>query len=177
MKKLAVLLFVLAVGMLALAQDAPKAEVFGGYQYLSLDTKDSGIGRQSMHGFNADLGIHATKNLSVVADFGMGKKSIEGTDVKLYPILFGPRFAATSGKVTPFAEALFGFTHLSSPDAFLGSINKFTYAFGGGLDVDVSKSVAIRLAKFDYLGVRTGEAGVGTLNNIRLSTGIVFKIK
>jgi opacity protein-like surface antigen len=175
MKRIAVvLLFVLSVGMLATAQDATKASVFGGYQYFNIDTKDSGLGRQSANGFNADLAIHAAKNFAIVADFGAAFKTVLGEKFRVYPILFGPRIVASSGKVTPFAEALFGFTHISVSGV---SENKFTYAFGGGLDVDVHKNVAVRLAKFDYVGVRTGEAGIGTLNNFRLATGIVFKIK
>ncbi len=198
MKRLAVVLFVLSITMLVCAQDAPKAEVFGGYQFTSFDSKDAftvfgASGRQSLHGFNADFGLNLRKNISVVADFGTGFKTIPTTielvpvdvKVKLYPILFGPRFSVRSGKVTPFAEALAGFAHLSLGASALGtsyseSRNKFAMAFGGGLDVNATDRIAIRLAKFDYLMVRFTEnvGGVDlseTLNNLRLSTGIVFK--
>ncbi len=188
MKRIVVLFAVVLLATVAFAQNAPKAELFGGYQFTSVDGNNLGIGdRQSMHGFNVDFGYRAAKNVSLVADFGLASKSysetIEGTTatakVKMYPFLFGPRFSTTKGKVTPFAEVLFGIAHvsLSAEATGLGTIsdsrNKFSYAFGGGLDVNANDKIAIRLAKFDYVGVRGG-SDFNNLNNFRLATGIVF---
>ncbi len=182
MKRIAVVLAVLALATVAFAQDASKAQVFGGYQFLSLDG-GAGGSRTSVHGLDFDAAFRAAKNVSVVADFGMGFKTVTenvgGTLVdvktKTIPILFGPRFVATSGKVSPFAEVLFGVAHLSGSVAGVSdSTNKFAYAFGGGLDYNANKNMSIRLAKFDYLGIRGGE-GVGSLNNLRYAAGVVFK--
>src|SRR5512146_119254 len=152
MKKLAVILFVLSVGLLAVAQDAPKAELFGGYQYTNVDF-GSGVDRQNFNGWNVDLALHAKPNFSLVADFGAAYKSetVGGVTAKarIYPILFGPRDSGGSGKVTPFAEALFGFSHITGSFTDVGSdsVNKFSMAFGGGVDVNASKNIAVRLAK------------------------------
>ncbi len=185
MKATAVFLLVLSLGVMAFAQDAPKAEVFGGYQFLSLDGQ--GGPRESLNGFNADLAFHAAPHVAIVGDFGLGFKTVSvdtgagivEAKLKMYPILFGPRFVANTGKISPFAEGLIGITHLAGSASFGGvsgggSVNKFSYAFGGGLDAQVNPNIAVRLAKVDYLLVRLGE-GAGTMKNFRLSTGIVFK--
>jgi opacity protein-like surface antigen len=196
MKRIAVVLAVLALATVAFAQDASKAEVFGGYQFLSLDGKASlnaSGGRDSLHGFNADVAFKAHKNVSLVGDFGFSFKSTSfdtGTEIldvktRMYPILFGPRFTAPSGKWTPFAEALIGISHGSfGASGVTMSENDFAMALGGGLDVKVANKVSVRLGKFDYLFVKgAGKMfdviGIGTmrenLNNLRFSTGLVFQ--
>ncbi len=197
MKRVALLCALVFLASVAFCQDTPKVAVFGGYQFTSFDGKggapELGIGnRQSLNGFNADVAFRAAKNLSVVADFGAGFKtmgiSYQGTNLdvkmKLYPILFGPRFSATKGKVTPFVETLFGVAHLNLGASAQGvtasqSYNKFALAFGGGVDVKVAKQVAVRVAKFDYLLVHftdnTGGVNISeNLNNLRVATGVVF---
>ena len=192
MKKIVILLAVILVAVAVVAQDSPKAEVFGGYAYTNVDTKDL-LGRQNLNGWDADVAFHATKNFSIVADISGAYKSesatvdgITGTaKLRAYNYVFGPRFSFNSKKVTPFVEALFGANHVTvsaeaaGTSASLGSTS-FAMALGGGLDVNANKHVAIRLAKFDYMlnRVNAGDLGVSAaenLNNFRFATGIVFK--
>lgn len=212
LKKTIVFLVVLLCASLAIAQEAPKAEVFGGYQYTNVDLKDLS-GRQNTNGWDADVAFHVTKNFSLVGDISGAYKTetidtsfvtpvgttqfatlnpratvstVEGK-VRLYNYLFGPRFSFSSGKVTPFVEALFGLTHTtisasaSGVTESIGS-NGFGMAIGGGLDYNASKRIAIRLAKFDYMlnQFKVNNTGLGVdvsenLNNFRYATGIVFK--
>lgn len=197
MRHVFVLLLFVAIAAIACAQDTPKVEVFGGYQFISADNKEAvpelGIGgRQSMHGFNADVAYRAMKHVSLVADFGAAYKSVPistggmNLDMRMrfYPILFGPRVSVTKGKVTPFAEALVGIGHISVGASVQGvsasqGYNKFAMAFGGGLDMKVANRMAVRVVKFDYLLVHfsdtTGGVSVSeNLNNLRLATGVVF---
>ncbi len=178
MRRLAVVLFLLCVATFAAAQ---KVDVFGGYQLTSMDSKFSGLDRQSFHGWNADLTAHITKNLGLVADFGAGYKTFSepstGIEAKtsMYPILFGPRVGINMGKVTPFVEGLFGFAHSKvEVSGVSASQNKWAMAFGGGLDFHVSNKVSLRLPKFDYLMVSSGDPTLGHFNNLRVATGIVF---
>jgi len=180
-KILTVILFVILCVGFAVAQDAPKAEVFGGYQLVSFDTKDLGVDRQILHGWDADVAFNPTKNLGIVADIsGVYKSEIEGVQVdgKLYNYLFGPRFSHRTEKVTVFGEALFGGGHLALGNNLVGSgsVNGFAMAFGGGFDINAGKHVAIRPVKFDYLYNRFSDSGVSeSFNNFRYSAGIVFK--
>lgn len=210
MKKIVILLAVILCTTSVIAQDAPKVEVFGGYAYTNVDTKGL-AGRQSLNGWDADVAFHATKNISIVGDISgayktetvdlglvvpvgtaqMGtpdpKATVTTVDAKLrvYNYLFGPRFSVNTGKITPFAEALFGIAHITVAADVAGvtgsiSSNGFGMALGGGLDYNASKNVSIRLAKFDYMLNRVSNSDLGftaseNLNNYRIATGIVFK--
>ncbi len=196
LKKITLVLLVVLFAAVAFAQDAPKAEVFGGYQYMSVDTKGLD-NRQSFNGWDADVAFHVKKSFSIVADISGAYKSETFNDsvlgnvtgkIRVYNYLFGPRFSANAGKVTPFAEALFGIGHITIGAEASGantsvSSNDFAMALGGGLDVNANKHFAIRLAKFDYVMNRinannlgdTGVSGSENLNNFRFATGVVFK--
>jgi opacity protein-like surface antigen len=180
-KNIALMLLIILCAAFAVAQDAPKAEVFGGYQFISLDTKNIGIDRQMLHGWDADVAFNPTKNLGIVADIsGVYKSEIQGVQVdgKLYNYLFGPRFSHRTDKVTVFGEALFGGGHVSGSNSFVGSgsLNGFAMAFGGGVDVNVGKHVAVRPVKFDYVYNRFSVSGVSeSFNNFRYAGGVVFK--
>ena len=187
-----VLLFVILCVGFAVAQDQPKVSVFGGYQYLNLDTK--GGDRLNFNGWDADVAFHATKNVSFVGDISGVYKSETMTDpvlgtvtgkLRLYNYLFGPRFSFGEGKVTPFAEALFGIGHatiggdVSGVSASLSS-NGFAMALGGGIDINANKHFAVRAVKFDYLMNHVSADSFGfsaseNLNNYRIATGVVFK--
>ncbi len=191
MKKITLVLLVVLFAAVAFAQDAPKAEVFGGYQFFSLDTKNFlDINRQSFQGWDADVAINFNKNFGVVADISGAYKSESATvgdvtaeaKLKLHNFLFGPRFSYRTKMVTPFAEALFGVGHASASGSATGfgnasgSLNGFAMAFGGGLDINAGKHVALRPAKFDYVLNRFSESGESVnLNNFRYAAGVVFK--
>jgi hypothetical protein len=101
-------------------------------------------------------------------------------DVRHYTYMFGPEFSYRgNSKVRPFAHALFGFSKVdvqkmnvdwtrldfyyqngnSSEYGYYyegnvaGSFSNtaFAMALGGGLDLNVNKQIAIRLAQIDYL--------------------------
>jgi opacity protein-like surface antigen len=82
------------------------------------------------------------------------------------------------GRVTPFGEVLFGVTHAGASIAGTsGSDNAFAMSLGGGLDCKLNHHFAIRPIKVDYLITRFPETGTSnqTQNNLRVSTGIVFR--
>jgi hypothetical protein len=87
----------------------------------------------------------------------------------VYNVLFGPRVYASFGKFRPFAEAMVGVGHVNANAA--GSDNSFSTGLGGGLDYRIIRPVAWRF-QADYL--HTSFFG-STQNNVRLSTGIVFR--
>ena len=153
------MIFAVVLGLLSLplvAQDFPKAEIFGGYQYSHFEP---GV---NANGWNASLAGNVNRWFGVAADFSGAYKS--GEHVHTY--MFGPVFSARSDKVTPFAHALFG-------GASGGGANAFAMAFGGGVDVKVADKVAFRLIQGDWL-VLSSE-GFTSKKNARISTGVVFR--
>ena len=169
-----VILAVLLVVACAAAQDAPRAEVFGGYQFFRADA--SGVGF-NLNGWNAAVSGYFNRYVGVTGDFSgsYGSPTVLGLGIstKLYTYMGGPvvRFPNNS-KITPFAHALFGGGRISGDVAGIGlSENGFTWAAGGGLDAKVSPHVSIRVAQFDFLQTRFVST---TQNNYRYSAGIVF---
>jgi opacity protein-like surface antigen len=173
LRKLALLSAVVSIfSFLAYAQEAPKAEIFGGYQYLRAKSGISGAPSFNFNGWNAAVSGFFTRNVGITADFSGNYGTVASVDTKIYSYLFGPtvRFP-NSSPVTPFARALFGGAHISAGSG-IGSDSGFAWAAGGGLDVNASSHVAIRLAQFDFLQSRISNL---TQNNFRYSAGIVFK--
>jgi opacity protein-like surface antigen len=168
---------VLLVSGGALAQDAPKAEVFAGYSYLRVNP-GSGINGINLNGWNASLAGNFNNWFGVVGDFSghYGTPAISGISVntKVHTYLFGPRISyRKNDRVTPFAHALFGGTHVRGSSFGVGiSENGFAMALGGGVDARINDHFAFRVVQADYLMTRiTGS----NQHNFRFSTGLVFR--
>jgi opacity protein-like surface antigen len=170
-------LVVISIG--AFAQDYPKAEVFGGYSYLYSDG-------ESLNGFKASVAANMHQNFGIAVDvsghyykegFSFGD-SFAGLTGDTYTIVAGPRFSSrTNSRVTPFAHVQAGMARTSGGVDVFGygvsdSETGFAMTAGGGVDVNVSKSIAIRVAQADFLMTRLGGE---TQKNFQYSAGIVFK--
>lgn len=86
--------------------------------------------------------------------------------------LIGPRASTSIGKYRPFVEFLLGASlQTDSGAGITTSDTSFATAFGGGVDYSLLKSVALR----DQIdSVRANLFGRSS-NDVRISTGIVFK--
>lgn len=169
-----VVCFVAVCSLITVAQDHPKAEIFGGYQYTNVS---DGTDRHNFNGWNAAVTAFPHKYVGLTADFSGAYGSPFSTDVKLHNFLFGPTFRFPLQKATPFAHALFGASHVNIDTDPSISDHAFSFAFGGGLDVSAGHRLGLRLAQLDYLGTRfrPGTFAPGTLNHFRYSTGLVLK--
>src|SRR5260370_36152412 len=88
------------------AQDYPKAEAFGGYQYIRLNP-----GGTNCQGVGGAVAGNVNNWLGVAGDFGYCKVTglPSGTSAHAVNYLFGPRVTfRASGPLTPFAHVLFG---------------------------------------------------------------------
>jgi hypothetical protein len=171
MRKVGLLLVLTALlAVPAMAQDEyPKAEIFGGFSYLNIDTKGTyGLDRQNAYGFQASVAGNFHKNIGIVGDFGGQYKSIEGVTAHAYEYLFGPRFNYRTEKANVFVHGLFGGASIGGGGE---SFNGYAMGIGGGVDVKVSDHVAIRVMQVDYLPTHILEAWE---HNFRLGVGIVF---
>jgi opacity protein-like surface antigen len=184
--KLKLLVSLLAVvslfGVSAYAQDTPKVDIFAGYSYLRENPSTAGVSSFSMNGGSASIAYNANNWLSGVADFGAyhnGNILGTGTSGTISTYLFGPRISyRRHERITPFGEVLFGVAHASASIAGTsGSDNAFAMSVGAGVDYKLGTHFAIRPVKVDYLMTRFNETGTGgqTQNNLRVSTGIVFR--
>lgn len=164
---------ILVVSLSAMAQDeteVPRVEIFGGYA--------NGGGSQ---GWNASIAGNVNKWFGVVADFGGQYSNVKEVDfqekIKSKTYLFGPQFSVRYKRVTPFVRVLVGGAAIKtnaveSGQTFSFSDSGFVVAGGGGLDVRVTRRIAIRAFQLDYMRTRFfGESQ----HNGRLSFGVVFR--
>lgn len=150
------------------SQEAAPSElhVFGGVSYYNADTAP----RRNLWGLQGNVDWNFHRHVGITVDLGgqFNSFSDAGT-IQAYEALFGPRFFVRRNKFTGFVNTLAGVTHIRGGR---GSGKTFALGFGGGLDVNVSDRVAVRLLKVDYIPARG--FGVWT-HEVRVGTGVVLK--
>jgi hypothetical protein len=160
MKKLiGVAMFLCVFSCLMMAQETPKPEVFGGYQFTSLHPS------WNANGWNGSANMYITRWFGVTGDFSGAYAS----GASLHSYTFGPVVSTHKGNFSPFAHGLFGGAHASS--AGVGA-SGMAMMFGGGVDMG-RKQMAVRLFQVDWMILRF--SGVTEKNNARVSTGILFR--
>jgi len=160
MKSLAAILgALLCVPSASAADDTPKAEVFGGFSVLSVDA-------QQGFGWQASVAGNLNKNVGILADLGGHYKF----HVSSYEYLFGPQFSVRGSRTTVFAHALFGGARLQGFDS---ATTGFAMGFGGGLDVNATRRIGIRVFQLDWIPSRF-EGGWQNRTG-RIGFGVVFK--
>jgi hypothetical protein len=166
---------ILLVGLLLLtvtasrAQDTPGAEVSASYSFLRFGVSN-GV---NQNGASISMAGNFNRWLGLAGDFGGYHKSEAGVTFNTYTYMGGPRFSyRNSSHVTPFAQVLVGGARGSlSGFGGSGSGNGFAYSVGGGVDLGVTKHLALR-PQLDYIGMRFSG---NTVNTVRGSFGIVFR--
>jgi len=186
MKKFVVLFIAVLLSTPLMAQDAPKAEVFGGYQYLHFgSSSDLGTSSgQGFNGWNAAGQFNFTKFAGVEGDFSGTYATISGVKTHVYTYTGGPVVFAYVGKIKPFVHVLFGGVRLTGTESGVSlTFSGYTAMAGGGVDVKVNKVLGVRLAQFDWVYYHFGSQTVGDVQfssisgskNVRISTGIVAR--
>jgi hypothetical protein len=184
----------LGVSLLAIlpvaAQPTPRVETTFNYSYIRFEP--NGLAPTfHANGGNFQLVYNFNNWLGLAGDFGgyrAGGLAGYGWDGTLANYLAGPRVSFLRGKrLNPFAQALFGGAWISSHEQvtaapvfanlrpLAGSTTKFGMLAGVGMDIRVSRHLAIRAFEADYFRtnlpnpVYTGE---NITTNIRLSAGL-----
>ena len=183
-------LLVFTVPEVAMGQRVQGIEIFGGYAYLREDLRSTyspfyltptRFGSNfPLNGWQASITENATDWLGITQEFGgfYGTQRLQGLDNHLstFSILSGPRLSYPRLKgITPFAHALFGYDQatVSLPGSDLSvTSSSYAMALGGGLDVKVSRRLALRVFQADYYMTRDFGS---TQNNFRFSAGVVFR--
>jgi hypothetical protein len=193
----------------AFAQDYPKVEIPVDYSYMRFNPENSGIIKSfSLNGGGGGITYNFSRWAGIEAEFeGYGSQTRTFTfpagsavcpvgctgnvQANLFTYNIGPVFKHHGKHFEPFIETLFGGAHSNAYGNLLKacqtscttsaspSNNAFDFILGGGIDVPVSKSIALRLAQFDYVLTRFGNsftAGNTNQSNFRYQAGIVFRL-
>jgi len=174
------------------ADDTPTAEVFGGVSFLHIDTM--GLNNQGLKsnyaGWDSEFQFNLNKILGITADIGgnYGRLVPDTPNSHTYTYAFGPTFSVRREHAVIFAHTLFGAnsTNIIS-NAGAGSSSSdsaFAMVFGGGLDVKLNRTFAIRLGQLDWIYTRHDLSLVNVnglqlkdhQNNIRYAGGIVINL-
>jgi hypothetical protein len=179
-------------------ENATRAIVFGGYSYLRNGSNGfNGWEGQGTFNFNRYLGVTADVSGASLSPFSFSFLGVSaGTSQHLNNYLFGPTVTGQLGRSAIFAHALFGEAHsslgagVSVPivggiSTGLTSANAFAMAFGGGIDIGLTRHLAIRAVQVDYIRTQFNSIDALTTglsssfgnrqNSFRYSTGIVFR--
>ncbi len=110
----------------------------------------------------------------IVADLGANRIDEQGVTGNVFTYLFGPRVSINhGGKLSPFVHGLFGGARLrATVSGTSNSINAFATALGGGLDINASPHIGIRIVQAEYLMTRFNST---TQNNIRVGAGLIIR--
>lgn len=197
-RSVCLLALLIAVAVVAPAQtrlpspaDHPKVEFSLGYSYNNLDGQEAR--RQHGHGGAASFNFNVHPNIGFALDLGAHFGDIEppgigalvtpGFDFKVYQALIGPRFTHRAEEASAFFHVLFGAvdTRMSggtqvpgaSGNPFLSGISHtdFAMAIGGGVDVNITRRVALRVFQLDWIPV----FGDPVRHDIRGSVGFTFR--
>jgi outer membrane immunogenic protein len=181
----------LALGLVAIpaaAQETPKVEIFGGYSYVRANLITRNGCCLNLQGGSGSVAFNANRWVGVVGEIGVyhtGNVMNTGLDLTVVSYLFGPRISYRGHeRLTPFAHVLVGGGHAggtlytgTSGSPGLGPNNAFAMAAGGGLDAKVSPRVAVRLFQVDYMLSKFLNGSNNRQNHLRVSAGIVFRLR
>src|SRR2546427_1052253 len=194
------LIFLLPAVVAAQEEAAPRATIFGGYsspRNRGTSSLKGGKGKETFT-FTRHFGITAdiNGNYRTLASFSLLPGVSITANQSVYNFLFGPTATTSFGRTSVFGHALFGQAlsnlggGISLPiiggiSSGVTSATAFAMAFGGGVDIGLSRHFAIRVAQVDYLRTNFSSAdalSTGLLSNInghqnsyRSSAGIVFR--
>ncbi|MBZ5504535.1 MAG: hypothetical protein LAO78_03510 [Acidobacteriia bacterium] len=192
----------LCLPFMAMAQNsndvATRGTIFGGYSLVRNNSNNfNGWNGQGTFNFTPHFGFTADVSgsyhtLASISGLGFSVSA----DQSLYNFLFGPTATAYFGKSSVFGHALFGAAHsklsagvsvpiLGGISAPITSATAFAMAFGGGVDIGLSRHFAIRAAQVDYLytnfnSIDALASGLSTTtgnhqNSFRYSGGVVWR--
>jgi Outer membrane protein beta-barrel domain len=185
---------VLLCSMPVFAQDAGPSEVVLNYSYIRGHANKSLVQPFNLNGAGGSYVFFFNNWLGLKADFdgygsttqhyatSEGNLSVSGN---LFTYMGGVEIKSRTMKFQPFGDLLFGGAHtnaignLAKAEGLTNrspSNNGFAMVVGGGIDLGVSRNVALRLGEFDYLLTRLGNNIVGTNNqsSFRFQAGVNF---
>lgn len=158
-KFIGVAILICMISALGMAQEPPKPEIYGGYQFTSTD------GGWHANGWNTAANLYITRWLGATADFS----GVYKDGANLYTYTFGPVVSTHKSSFSPYAHALFGGAHAGAGGL---SDSGMAMMFGGGVDFGKHKLV-LRAVQFDWMVLRF--SGVSDKNNMRVNTGILYR--
>lgn len=181
---------VLLLGLFAAAspikaqEQTSKLEAYGGYYYVHFNVNANvpGIAPSATYNGNGgggQLEYNANRWLGVGGDLGGygATSTVNGALVGgAFTYLFGPRVNFRHGKVTPFAQTLFGGIRTTDGIGQSWPENNFAMTAGGGIDFKVSRHVSVRPIQAEYFMTKIPDGLNNRQDNLRLGAGVALRL-
>jgi hypothetical protein len=171
MQRLIGLLWLCALASPVLAQDFPKAELFGGYQFGNVEI--NGTTRENVNGGLFSVSGNFSRRFALETEVGIYHEALGdgGGTANVYSYLAGPHINFRQHPRSQlFLHSLLGFDHAHGTDFGLPvSDTAIGAALGGGAEWRVSDRVGVRTS-LDYLLAHYSV----TQNNIRAVIGFSY---
>ncbi len=171
------------VGPIPPADLNPRLDLSAGYNHVLANappgvSDDFGLNRGT-----ASATFHFRPWLAATAQFTGGHASdisSLGQNLTLMTYTAGPRVLLPRGRFVPFGQALFGLAHGSdsyfpSGTGYTTSASSFAYSVGGGLDVNMSRHIAVRALDAQFLHTAFNNGSSNVQRHLVLGAGVVFK--
>ena len=180
---------------------AQRGELAGNYSFVVYNPAKNLAGQRDLSGGGGSVGLNLGEYVTMKAEFesyeattltyhvtapppGVNAGTFE-TKGDLFTYLFGPQFNGNTKKTRVFGEALFGGAHTNAYANFFkaagvtglsASNDGFALVAGGGVDIPISRRIAIRPLQFDYFLTRYEwkSLGINNQSNFRYQAGILY---
>jgi hypothetical protein len=152
----------------------PGIEIFGGYSHLSFQSGGLGFtSNTQMNGWDFAITVpHIVSGLGITAD-ASGDYTRE---LEQYNFMIGPQYGWDWKKLRFIGHILYGRarTRVRLPGSTFTEPSDLhrALAFGGEVDIPLSDRFSVRVVQADYL---VTSAFGGTQDNVRISTGLIFR--
>ena len=180
------LMMLLTAASAAAQTETPRFEIGGSYSLLRTSRVTGG--GFYLHGGSGSFAVNVNDWLGFVADGGHYRTDSigpSGFGLKITSLMFGPRATYRGFEhFNLFAQQLVGFGHAGGTlytlgfapgTAAPGPVNGFAMATGGGLDLNLTRSLAIRAVQGEWLYTTFPNGASNRQNYLRLAFGAVLR--
>jgi outer membrane protein with beta-barrel domain len=183
----------------AAGQNTDRGDISAGYQFVNVFPSNGADNHAFPGGWYADFSGNITRSVAAVAAIGGNYTALPTTethgtatvtysiDLRVHEFMGGVRLRSRGrSAVTPFGQVLVGAAELTAVGTTWASIEgqppyprgsdshvHFALQAGGGINVDLSKTLGVRVGA-DYLRVFSTDYLPADLNVFRLVTGLNF---
>ena len=176
----------------AMAQEIPKTALQDvAITYDAVRANHNAVDNFWMQGGAAELGVRLYRRLGAAArveGLHSAPSTANGLPISMVVVVVGPRYRLTTrgGKYAVFGEGLVGyadgfrsqFPQNSGPGTTSTQIttnaNTLAVEAGGGVDVRLSRKIAIRPIEASYLRTQFPNFTTNVQNSLRVGAGLVF---
>jgi len=179
----------------ALSTGPPRVELFAGYSFLPETDPFVQSFSDAGHGVGASVSVNLRRSFGLVVDVDTHAWTVHGDGgetfyrgdyrMRLTYLSFGPRFVMRAKRLSAFGlgtvdlqwsdystREIIDALHPDNRSCCGGSASAWGFGYGGGVDVSLTRRIAVRALQVNY---SLGGFGEGPGRHLRLKSGVVFK--